>query len=166
MKCIYSQTCKSLNKIRHNKLIYYQSRFLQSKTTQIKDKEYDAPIIKNTSFPGTNDSKLRNELNNFYKTNEIQFFVDYEKSIGNYIADVDGNVYLDCYQSISSIPLGYNNKQMINELIYNEAKFSITLKLKPKITHFFFCIQTATFDCLNFTHDENCITICILINNL
>ena len=39
-------------------------------------------------------------------TKSMHFIGDFEKSQGNYIVDVDGNVMLDVFQQIASMPLG------------------------------------------------------------
>ncbi len=42
----------------------------------------------------------------------VNFFADYENSIGQYIADADGNLLLDVYMQIASLPIGYNHPEI------------------------------------------------------
>eukprot|EP00058_Branchiostoma_floridae_P021725 XP_002607215.1 hypothetical protein BRAFLDRAFT_67987 [Branchiostoma floridae] len=72
--------------------------------------EFDGPSIK-TDIPGPRSKELLRELNSLSTTHEVQFFCNYEESKGNYLVDVDGNVFLDIFMQISSLPLEHTCKQ-------------------------------------------------------
>lgn len=56
--------------------------------------EPDAPVLK-ASIPGPQSSKRIAELSEVFDTRSINMMTDYTKSVGNYIADPDGNYLLD-----------------------------------------------------------------------
>merc|ERR1711936_1055905 len=69
-----------------------------------------------TPVPGPKSVALKKELNSMQEMSTVTFFADYEKSYGNYISDVDGNTFLDCFMQIASIPLGYNHPAILEAL--------------------------------------------------
>lgn len=67
-----------------------------------------------TTFPGP-------ETQRFFKENAMMsdnyltalFPADLQNSVGNYIADADGNMYLDVFNNIACISLGYNHPAIL-----------------------------------------------------
>eukprot|EP00823_Brevimastigomonas_motovehiculus_P006177 TRINITY_DN49_c0_g1_i1.p1 TRINITY_DN49_c0_g1~~TRINITY_DN49_c0_g1_i1.p1 ORF type:complete len:487 (-),score=132.17 TRINITY_DN49_c0_g1_i1:175-1635(-) len=74
--------------------------------------EPSAPIVK-TAVPGPRSIELLKKMDKLQEARTVHFFADYSKSKGNFIADADGNMLLDCYCQVSSIPIGYNNHALI-----------------------------------------------------
>lgn len=66
-----------------------------------------------TEIPGPVSRASTKRLDAIFDARAVHFVVDYNKSNGNYIVDVDGNKYLDVYAQIASIPVGYNNTTLI-----------------------------------------------------
>ena len=84
---------------------------VQSISAQYFPEEPKEPVVKSTE--GSNSKQAIENLGKVFDARGAYFVADYCKSVGNYIADVDGNLYLDVYAQIASIPLGYNNPALI-----------------------------------------------------
>ncbi|KAF2471337.1 4-aminobutyrate aminotransferase [Lindgomyces ingoldianus] len=75
--------------------------------------EPTGPIVK-TSIPGPQSMKAIEKLSKVFDTRSLNMMTNYGSSYGNYIADLDGNVLLDVYAQIASIPVGYNNPTLLH----------------------------------------------------
>ncbi|CCH45708.1 4-aminobutyrate aminotransferase / (S)-3-amino-2-methylpropionate transaminase [Wickerhamomyces ciferrii] len=81
--------------------------------SQYYPNEPTEPVVKTETIPGPASRAGIESLNKVFDARPVYFIADYEKSDGNYIADVDGNVLLDAYCQIASVPLGYNNPALL-----------------------------------------------------
>ena len=70
------------------------------------------PIMR-TAIPGPESKKAIAHLDSVFDTRSLNMIANYQNSIGNYIADLDGNVLLDVYAQIASIPVGYSNPSLL-----------------------------------------------------
>lgn len=71
-----------------------------------------APVIR-TAIPGPKSQEAIKELDRVFDTRSLNMMANYQNSFGNYIADLDGNVLLDVYAQIASIPVGYSNPSLL-----------------------------------------------------
>lgn len=74
--------------------------------------EPSAPIVR-TAIPGPVSAKAIAHLDTVFDTRSLNMMANYQNSMGNYIADLDGNVLLDVYAQIASIPVGYSNPSLL-----------------------------------------------------
>lgn len=70
-------------------------------------------MVLSSKLPGPKSMELLKSLDKIQQTGSVKLFIDYEKSIGNYMVDADGNTFLDIITQISSIPLGYNHPALV-----------------------------------------------------
>lgn len=89
------------------------SRSFKIQICSIATQEPNQPKVITQDIPGPNSVKLKNQLNQIQNPGSVQLFIDYNKSFGNFIVDVDGNQFLDVYSQISSVPLGYNHPALL-----------------------------------------------------
>lgn len=73
--------------------------------------EPTAPSVQ-TAIPGPKNKAAAAELDEVFDVRSLNMLTDYTNSVGNYIADLDGNKLLDVYAQIASIPVGYNNPHL------------------------------------------------------
>jgi len=67
-----------------------------------------------TAIPGPKSKKAIIELDKVFDTRSLNMLANYQNSFGNYLADLDGNVLLDVYAQIASIPVGYSNPNLLH----------------------------------------------------
>jgi 4-aminobutyrate aminotransferase/(S)-3-amino-2-methylpropionate transaminase len=73
-----------------------------------------------TQIPGPEGKKAIAELDEVYETRSLNMMCNYQNSFGNYVADLDGNVLLDVYAQIASIPVGYSNPTLLQSAMSPE----------------------------------------------
>ncbi|KAJ3032630.1 hypothetical protein HK097_005165, partial [Rhizophlyctis rosea] len=68
----------------------------------------------NVPIPGPAAKKCLAELDKYQDPRGVVLVQDVERSVGNYFVDADGNVLLDVFSHIASIPVGYNNSLILD----------------------------------------------------
>ncbi|KAG0201371.1 hypothetical protein BGX28_005796 [Mortierella sp. GBA30] len=76
--------------------------------------EPSGPKIHTATIPGPKTRAGLKHLDNLQDTRAATMMTDLDKSVGNYVVDLDGNIYLDLFCQIASLPLGYNSKALID----------------------------------------------------
>ena len=83
-------------------------------------------ISMKTEVPGPKSKEIMAELDSIQSMKSVQYAVDYQKSLGNYIVDADGNTMLDVFTSISSVPIGIKCFFVILKSVFSLVKTDFT----------------------------------------
>ncbi|KAL5003173.1 4-aminobutyrate aminotransferase [Aspergillus recurvatus] len=86
------------------------------------------------AIPGPKNKAATEELNEVFDVRSLNMLADYTKSVGNYIADLDGNMLLDVYAQIASIPVGYNNPHLLK--VAASPEMATSLINRPALGNF------------------------------
>lgn len=89
------------------------------------------PAVRTKVVPGPKSLALLQELDNYQDSRAAFFVQNLQKSVGNYIADADGNMLLDMYCQIASISIGYNNPTLLNAA--KSKKWATALVNRPAL---------------------------------
>ncbi|KAH6642530.1 aminotransferase class-III-domain-containing protein [Boeremia exigua] len=95
--------------------------------------EPSQPIVK-TQIPGPKSKAAIERLSKVTDTRSLNMMANYQQSYGNYIADLDGNVLLDVYAQIASIPVGYNNPAL--QLAATSPEMASAIINRPALGNF------------------------------
>ncbi|KAG7307587.1 hypothetical protein JYU34_007809 [Plutella xylostella] len=95
-----------------NKLLQLATTSCARNASSSPQCEPSKPNIR-TAVPGPKTLQLSAELNQLQQAGSVQLIGDYERCVGNYFVDVDGNEFLDAFTQISSIPVGYNHPHLL-----------------------------------------------------
>ena len=87
-----------------------------------------------TPIPGPESKKAIANLDRVFNVRGLNMMANYQQSYGNYIADPDGNVLLDAYSQIASIPVGYNNPSL--HLAATSPEMASALINRPALGNF------------------------------
>mmetsp|Transcript_13560 Transcript_13560/g.33232 ORF Transcript_13560/g.33232 Transcript_13560/m.33232 type:complete len:492 (+) Transcript_13560:118-1593(+) len=81
------------------------------------------------AVPGAKSKELAAKMR--FDPSTIHFFADFDKSLGNFVVDVDGNTFLDVFMQIASLPLGYNHPSILKAMT-NPSNLSL-LATRPAL---------------------------------
>jgi 4-aminobutyrate aminotransferase/(S)-3-amino-2-methylpropionate transaminase len=87
-----------------------------------------------TAIPGPESKKATAHLSRVFDMQSLNMMANYQQSYGNYMADLDGNVLLDVYAQIASIPVGYNNPSLL--LAATSPEMASALINRPALGNF------------------------------
>jgi len=102
-------------------------RFQHTSSSAVQDSldEYDEPVVVTSQIPGPKSLANQENIGSYMHNQQISLYCDYMKSRGNYLVDADGNVILDLFQQISSMPLGYNHPSHVEICKSSEVQSAV-----------------------------------------